>query len=192
MALALVLLLMACSSGPRDRVVVLPNKDGSPSAVVIRSGGKETVVDKPFAAATVSGKGGVEVLADSQTAVETRYASVLEAQPARPVSFVVYFVSGKDELTPDSRSVLEEIRTELRRRQAPEITVIGHTDRVGTLTYNDGLALQRAQTMRSLLLGVGIGDGNIAVAGRGEREPLVSTADEIDEPRNRRVEISIR
>lgn len=189
--LALVL-LTACSSGPKDRVVVLPNKDGSPSAVVIRSGGKETLVDKPYAAATVSDKGGVELQAASQGSVETRYATVLQAQPARPVSFMVYFVSGKDELTPDSRRVLDEIRAELRQRQAPEITVIGHTDRVGSLAYNDTLALQRAQTMRALLLGVGIGDGNIAVAGRGEREPLVNTADEVDEPRNRRVEISIR
>lgn len=180
------------ASGPKDRVVLLPNKDGSPSAVVIRSGGKETLVDKPFSAATVSDKGAVETQADSQASIDARYAPVLQTQPARPVSFIVYFVSGKDELMPDSRPVLDEIRAELQRRQAPEITVIGHTDRVGTVSRNDALALQRAQTVRAVLQGLGIGDGSIAVAGRGEREPLVQTADEVDEPRNRRVEISIR
>ncbi len=177
---------------PRDRVVLLPSKDGSASAVVIRSGGRETLVDQPYATATLSGPGLVGVTPGAAADVERRYAPLLAEQPARPVSYVLYFVSGKDELAAGSRPVLDEIREELRKRKAPEITVIGHTDRVGTQAYNDALALQRAQTMRTQLLADGIGDGNIAVAGRGERELLVVTGDEVDEPRNRRVEISIR
>jgi outer membrane protein OmpA-like peptidoglycan-associated protein len=173
-------------------VVLLPSKDGSASAVSIRSGGRETMVDKPYSSATVSGQGAVELKAEAATEVDQRYAQLLAEQPARPISYTVYFVSGKDELTPESRPLLDEIRAELRKRKTPEITVIGHTDRVGTVQYNDALALQRAQAMRTLLLADGIGDGNIAVAGRGEREPLVATADEVDEPRNRRVEINIR
>lgn len=171
---------------------MLPNKDAGTGSLVIRSGGRETVVEQAYATATVAGSGTVEVKADSADSVQQRFSDLLAAQPARPVSYVVYFVSGKDELTVDSRQVLEQLRAELRKRRAPEITVIGHTDRVGTPQFNDNLALQRAQMVRSLLTADGIGDGNIAVAGRGEREPLIQTADEVDEPRNRRVEISIR
>jgi outer membrane protein OmpA-like peptidoglycan-associated protein len=195
--LGLAVLAVGCAAPPpppppKDRVVLLPSKDGGASALVIRSGGRETLVDQPYATATLSSPGVVGVSAGVPADVAQRYAPLLAEQPARPVSYVLYFVSGKDELAAASRPVLDQIREELRKRKAPEITVIGHTDRVGSEAYNDALALQRAQTMRQQLLADGIGDGNIAVAGRGEREPLVPTADEVDEPKNRRVEISIR
>jgi outer membrane protein OmpA-like peptidoglycan-associated protein len=70
--------------------------------------------------------------------------------------------------------------------------VIGHTDRVGADDANDALSLQRAQTMREAMLGLGIPPARIRAAGRGEREPLVPTADGVEEPRNRRVEINVR
>ena len=57
---------------------------------------------------------------------------------------------------------------------------------------NDALSAKRAQAVREQLAGEGVPVEKMEVAGRGEREPLVPTADEVDEPRNRRVEISIR
>jgi outer membrane protein OmpA-like peptidoglycan-associated protein len=75
---------------------------------------------------------------------------------------------------------------------SPEIVVIGHTDRVGTLEYNDKLSLKRADVVRAALVAAGVPPGQIDIAGRGEREPAVATPDEIAEPRNRRVEIMVR
>jgi outer membrane protein OmpA-like peptidoglycan-associated protein len=63
---------------------------------------------------------------------------------------------------------------------------------MGKVEQNDRLSLQRAQKIIADLLQIGIRMETISVAGRGEREPLVPTADEVAEPRNRRVEISIR
>ena len=70
--------------------------------------------------------------------------------------------------------------------------VIGHTDRVGAVPYHDTLSLRRAERVRDELVKVGIAAERIRVAGRGEREPLVATPDEVAEPRNRRVEITVR
>ena len=81
---------------------------------------------------------------------------------------------------------------ELKKRPSPEITVIGHTDRLGPDQANDTLSLQRAQRVKELLIQRGVAAERISVAGRGEREPLVPTADEVAEPRNRRVEINVR
>jgi len=81
---------------------------------------------------------------------------------------------------------------EVRKRPAPDVIVVGHTDRVGYLQDNDRLALKRAEKMRAELLRQGLPADSVLAAGRGEREPLVPTADEVAEPRNRRVEMLVR
>ena len=73
-----------------------------------------------------------------------------------------------------------------------EIVVVGHTDRVGTVESNDALSLQRAQAVRQLFIDRGFDPARVDAVGRGEREPLVPTDDELDEPRNRRTEIVVR
>ena len=124
--------------------------------------------------------------------VRSEFALVLEALPDRPKSFMVYFLEGTDEFTPESRVEFERILAELRERGAPDVMVIGHTDRVGAAQFNDRLSLQRAERVRGELVGLGIPEARIRTAGRGEREPLVVTDDEVAEPRNRRVEINVR
>ena len=114
------------------------------------------------------------------------------ALPARPTVFLLYFLTGKDELTPESTGDVEKILADMRARPVPDIVVTGHTDTVGTAESNDKLSMQRAERVKGFLTGIGIPSERIQVAGRGERELLVPTADNVDEPRNRRVEISIR
>ncbi len=70
--------------------------------------------------------------------------------------------------------------------------VIGHTDTVGTMSYNDQLSLARAERMREMLIELGIAPERIQARGRGKRELLIATPDDVREPRNRRVEINVR
>ena len=177
---------------PANRVVLLPGADGQAGAVVIKSAGGETVLDRPYAAVEVSGKGVVAMVDEDAAGVRKRYGATLDAQPQRPATFTVYFITDSDELTADSRQTFEQIKVELVRRPVPDIVVIGHTDRVGTVEYNDQLSRKRADTVRAALVAAGIAVERIQIAGRGEREPLVPTADEVEEPRNRRVEINVR
>ncbi|HZP34990.1 MAG TPA: OmpA family protein [Methylomirabilota bacterium] len=191
-ALAL-LLLVGCARPARDDLYVLmPGADGKTGALTVDSAGKQAVLDQPYAAVRVKEPG--QVAAGTITEQEARQAfgAALAAQPDRPLSFTLYFLEARDELTPDSRQILGRIVDELSRRPAPEIVVIGHTDRVGAVPYNDALSLRRAERVRDELVKVGVAPDRIRVEGRGEREPLVPTPDEVPEPRNRRVEISIR
>lgn len=176
---------------PPDRVVLLPGEDGKVGRVVVKAAGGEQTLDTAYAGALVV-DGRVDARAENPAEVEQRYGAVLAARPLRPVAYTVHFVSGRGELTPESAPVVDELKNELARRPAPEITVIGHTDRVGKVEANDALSVKRAETVRGLLIGQGVPAGSIESAGRGEREPLVPTADEVAEPRNRRVEISVR
>jgi len=104
----------------------------------------------------------------------------------------LYFLADTDEFAPESKALVNQIFAEIARRPAPEIVIIGHTDRVGNAQYNDALSLRRAERCRDELIKLGIPKVRISVAGRGYREPEVPTADQVSEPRNRRVEISVR
>lgn len=187
------LLLVGCAKPTRDDLYVLvPDQEGKTGALTVESGGQQAVLDRPYAAARVTEPGRVAAGTVTEQEARQAFGAALAAQPARPTSFILYFLEGRDELTPDSRQLLGRIVDEIARRPAPEIVVIGHTDRVGAVPFNDALSLRRAERVRDELVKVGIAADRIRVAGRGEREPLVPTPDEVAEPRNRRVEINVR
>lgn len=177
---------------PQERVVLLPAADGAPGAVTVTTPQGEAVLDTPYAGADVFAQGGVERVEDTAASVQERFGAALAARPPAPVSFTVFFVFDTDELTAASRAQFDRIKAELGERPAPEIVVIGHTDRVGSVQYNDTLSLKRADTVRAALIAAGIAADQIQVAGRGERETAVATDDEVAEERNRRVEITVR
>jgi OmpA-OmpF porin, OOP family len=173
-----------------ELVVVLPSADGHTGAVVVQREGSRVVLDQPYAANRTSRETGPAQLTERE--VRSTFGSTLAAIPARPAFFLLYFIAGTDELIDESKAALARMLDELRRRPSPDILVIGHTDRVGNDADNDQLSLQRAQRVRESLVSQGIAAEHIRAAGRGEREPIVQTADGVDEPRNRRVEINVR
>lgn len=188
-SLALVALLLgACAS---ERVVLLPSADGRPSAVVVRDAGGEIRLDKPYAASKRSLDAN-QAYQSSPDEVNERFAQALGALPARPNSYVLYFEAGGNVLTPASQAALDNIRKEIAERPASEVMVIGHTDRVGSADGNDRLSKKRAEGLRDLLIESGVPADKLEAVGRGERDPLVPTDDEVDEPKNRRVEINVR
>ena len=77
-------------------------------------------------------------------------------------------------------------------RAGADIVVTGHTDPVGPGPQNDQLSRRRAEELRQLLIQRGFPGQRIEAAGRGERDLAVPTADEVAEPRNRRVTIEVR
>lgn len=191
-------LLGACAQDPPkppgsiDLVVVVPDREGKVGAVVVTGAQGSTTLDRPYAAARVEQGGKAEARSVSEGEVKKIFEGAIAAQPLRPVSFLLYFQEGTDEYTPESKQAFEGVFAEIARRKAAEIAVIGHTDRVGPVDFNDALSLKRAERVRRDFMERGIPQSSISTAGRGEREPIVPTADEVSEPRNRRVEINVR
>ena len=190
MALVIVASQPSVPSPAAELVVVLPSADGHTGTVVVQREGNRTVLDQPYAADRTGRETGPAQLTERE--VRSTFGSTLAAIPARPAFFLLYFVAGTDELTDESKAELARMLDGLRRRPSPDILVIGHTDRVGSDADNDRLSLQRAEFVRASLVAQGIAAERIRAAGRGEREPVVQTADGVDEPRNRRVEINVR
>ena len=173
--------------------VVVPSPvNGHVGKIVVRHGNETRVIDTAYGAQRVSADGTVVASTLTESAVRKEFGAALSALPGRAVSYTLYFLEGRDELTDESKAELDKVFAELRRRSLPDIVVIGHTDTVGGLAYNDKLSLARAERTRDMMIVMGIAPERITAAGRGEREPLVPTEDNISEPRNRRVEINVR
>ena len=86
----------------------------------------------------------------------------------------------------------EQIIASARQRPAVDVSIIGHTDTQGSAVQNDALALRRAQTIAELMQQQGLLPHALLIESPGEHNLLVATPDETAEPRNRRVEISLR
>src|SRR2546425_6679556 len=129
-ALIASLVLGGCATPSQDLVVLLPDKEGKVGTVVVQGQKGKTVLNTAYAAARTTSDGGVQRGTASQSEVKDVFGSALAAQPSRPISFILYFESGNDEFTEESKQEVKRLLAEMARRQAPDITVIGHTDLV--------------------------------------------------------------
>jgi len=180
--------LGACASGT---VVLLPQQDGKEAAVSVKQGDKEVVLDQPYAATKTTALG-PRTYQSNAGEVTAQFGSALGAQPSRPATFTLYFVEGKDELTDESKRVVDTIMAEIAKRSVPDVLVVGHTDTVGNDQFNDALGQQRAETVRASLIRLGIPAEDIRAISRGKRALAVQTGEGVPESRNRRVEIVVR
>ena len=103
---ALCAVLGGCASS--GTVVLLPEKDGRQTAVTVKQGDKEAVLDKPYAAATLTPLGPRAYQATPQD-VDAKFKLARDALPVRASSFTLYFVEGKDEFTDESKQVIDGV-----------------------------------------------------------------------------------
>ncbi|KAB2920026.1 MAG: OmpA family protein [Dechloromonas sp.] len=186
-ALGLVL-LAAC--GSKSYVVLLENPDGSTGAVVVKGSKGEQVIDRARHGAALDGAKPAAAVAEAD--IQRDFGSAMAARPLLPERFLLYFTSGGAQLTAESQALLPKIVDSAAKRPAVDVSIIGHTDTVGRAEQNEELALKRAQAIAELIKAKGLQVHALTVESHGERNPLVRTADEVAEPRNRRVEISLR
>lgn len=182
-------------AGPADRIILLPQADGTPSAVVVQSkSGVSFVLERPYSVATV-GKKRIGVEKTDETTVKTRYKELFDAFPARPRSYRLYFESGGTSLTPESEKglpLIVDVLKDLKDLPASELILIGHADEVGSDALNDALSRRRAESIASALKAKGIDTARVSIVGRGSRDPLVTVKEGSPEARNRRVEIRLK
>ncbi len=108
---------------------------------------------------------------------------------AAPEPFTVYFAWDSEAVDGAGNRVIDDAVAAADDLGIVDYTITGHADRSGAEDYNLQLSLRRADAVRFALISRGVKEGGISVAGRGEAEPAVQTADGVREPANRRVEI---
>jgi outer membrane protein OmpA-like peptidoglycan-associated protein len=103
----------------------------------------------------------------------------------------VLFASGSSQLSPKARDLLKAMASVLKRYASTHISVEGYTDTAGAAALNLRLSERRAQAVADVLLAEGVAAPRITTRGFGESFPRVPTRDGVNEPRNRRVEITL-
>jgi outer membrane protein OmpA-like peptidoglycan-associated protein len=103
--------------------------------------------------------------------------------------YLVFFDWDKYNITNEGMQILEAAAAHWRAGGAVQIQVTGYTDLSGSPGYNQRLSERRANAVATALERLGIPRNEMIVAGRGENDPRVPTAQGVREPQNRRVEI---
>lgn len=110
---------------------------------------------------------------------------------------VVTFASGllfdfdSDQLRAESKKNLDNLAKSLSDFGDSKLLLVGHTDDVGTDTYNLDLSRRRAAAVADYLISQGVPAARIATSGRGENEPIAPNDSDADRQKNRRVEVAI-
>ena len=161
-------------------------------AIVSSPLGSVELKDKRTAIRVVIGQPPSVTFKLSEAQVQQLFGDALAALPPAPRHFLLYFASSSDQLVPASARLFTEILTVVKSRSVPDVTVVGHTDTTGTARANIDLGRSRATIIRDRLVAAGLDGSIVSVTSHGEADLLVSTPDNIAEPKNRRVEVSVR
>ena len=98
----------------------------------------------------------------------------------------VFFDYDRCEITPEGRLILERQAQWLKRYPNVTVTIEGHTDERGTREYNISLGQRRAETVKDVLIALGIPASRIATISYGKERPEVPHSDEASYAQNRR------
>jgi outer membrane protein OmpA-like peptidoglycan-associated protein len=190
----LLVLIMIAGCGAKSRFIVMPDPNGKVGRVEVVTQKGSQVLDQPWQSTEVKSIDQLpsepKVLDEKQ--VREMFKDALDARPEPPVTYLIYFKSGGTEITADSQQTIGQVMKAIETRNPDEITVSGHTDSVGSVESNRVLSLNRAQAVASILVSRGIKKELIEITFHGKENQLIRTPDGAAEPRNRRVEITIR
>ncbi len=181
------------SCGSKTTVILLPDDDGSSGEVVVKNKSSSTVLNKAYTYTEVGGNSSNLTLQPTdEMQIKSEYQMLFDAEPLKPVRFILYFKHDATILTERSMTFIPSVIKIAKDREPSEISVIGHTDSKGGADYNNKLALERANIVGELLRSSGITLKKLHIKSHGENDPLILTEDNVSEVKNRRVEIMIR
>ena len=193
LALVLVLPLLGGCGKSRNVVQLLPDPDGHVGHVTVtnKMGGAELTragcaVRVPDAKSAPTPP---EDLSPEES--ESLFGLARRALPPQPARFLLYFESESVKLTRDSLQLLPDVAATAKARDSRDISVVGHTDRAGSPEYNMELSRRRAASVRALLIKAGLPAEYMELTSHGAANPLVESTTP-HEPKNRRVEVTVR
>lgn len=109
----------------------------------------------------------------------------------------VTFASGllydfdSDVVLPTAGSNLQALAASLHKYPGSDLLIVGHTDAVGSESYNQNLSERRAASAANYLVAQGVARTRVATRGVGETEPAATNDTEAGRAQNRRIAVAI-
>ncbi|MEM6296231.1 MAG: OmpA family protein [Myxococcota bacterium] len=169
---------------PDDKCVDVPGiaPDGCPDDDRDKDGILDDVDKCPDVPETKNGFEDEDGCPDELPEEIKQFAGVIEG---------IYFDTNKDTIKPKSRKKLNEAADVLTRFQGVRVEISGHTDNRGGHEYNMDLSRRRAESVRNYLVGKGIDESRLEVAGYGPDQPRDTNGTKEGRANNRRIEFKI-
>lgn len=191
--LSFALLITGC--GTKNNLIILgPASDGLIGALEIETEKGSAVLDEGNKAIFIKDRTSIPSQPKAISTAETQalFRDALLIHPSMPQSFLLYFQNNSTVLTEKSQKLIPAILETVKKRESRDISIVGHTDRQGKDGYNRILAMERAQVVYDILRAEKIKGEEMTILYHGESNPLVPTAEDVEEPRNRRIEVMVR
>ena len=106
-------------------------------------------------------------------------------------TFIVFFDFNKSNLTADAQSIVTDAVKAAKAGGFVKVLITGHTDTVGSHSYNQGLSERRAGAVKDEMVREGMDGAGISTVGKSFDDPLVPTGPGVREPQNRRAVIQL-
>ncbi len=188
---ALTLILLAGCSG--TTVVLVPDANDKVGEVTLKTKAGSKTLSKANESTEASKLNPVPsnsaVLSDKE--IHSMFGGILAREPLAPAHFEILFDMGVVEVSAEN-TVFLEIDKAIQERKSCDLSVIGHSDRVGDNDSNREVSVQRAKNVASILVAKRVDKKCMDIRYYGENDPAIPTADNVEERRNRRVVVEIR
>jgi len=194
MSLPMLLFALCGCTSPRSKFVLLSSPDGHVGNVTVANKAGEIHLAKPFESIDLfyPDERPSQPVIMTEAEFNSTFKDALAAQPTAPLTFLLYFEPGTSRLTPESEKILPVIIDYIRKVHSSDISISGHSDKVGSRDINIRISRERANEIANQLTRLGVAPESLEVASHGMELPLIDTPDGVPEPRNRRVELVVR
>ena len=141
---------------------------------------------------TCRDKEGLAMLAEARKLAQEAEACKTAAVPKEVIVLTgVNFAFNSDQLTPQSKGILDNQVAKLKASPAVKVQVAGHCDVVGSDAYNQQLSEKRAKSVMNYFISKGIDAKSLTAVGYGKFKPVAPNDTEEGRAKNRRVELHI-
>lgn len=115
------------------------------------------------------------------------------APTAEKVTFAAdaLFDFDKYVLKTEGKAKIKDLVAKLKDVNLEAVVATGHTDSIGTATYNQKLSIRRAQAVKNFMVAEGVAADRIYISGKGFTQPVASNKTADGRAKNRRVEIEV-
>jgi OOP family OmpA-OmpF porin len=134
--------------------------------------------------------GAIEV-GDITSALAVPRGTRIEPTAPPTVRLPIFFEFNSTTLRPEAHALLDKVGAALASDELAtfRFSVEGHTDSVGSESFNDQLSRDRAAVVKNYLMAQGVPEERLSTMGHGETTPVASNETDDGRQRNRRVEV---